>query len=137
MNANVRPGGYRRARMVLGAVALSVGAMLPAMPAGAQYYGGYGGGYGGYDRPPPPPYEYDRPRRPDYGYDRPPPPDYGRGPSGPQPRGSFVQSCTDIQQDGAYLEASCRGRGGGYLTSRIDTRMCRSIGNRNGRLICE
>ena len=60
-----------------------------------------------------------------------------RGGSTLQPRGSFVQTCTDIRQFGAYLEAACRRVDGGYSRSRIDIRDCRTIANRNGRLACD
>lgn len=131
-------------RLGVATVAAACVLMAGVGTAHAQY------GYGGYDRPPPPPDDFYRrppPPPPDYGYGRPrydyerPRPRYDDGPppqaSGPQPRGSFVQSCTDINVDGAYLEATCRGRGGGERRSRIDVRTCRSIGNRNGQLICE
>jgi hypothetical protein len=42
-----------------------------------------------------------------------------------------------VRQEGFYLSASCRMRGGGYNETQIDVRTCRSIGNRNGRLVCE
>ena len=133
----MRAVGMFRGPTVLGALALGASTLL-MLPAQAQY-GGYGYG-GGYDRPRPyddeeyaprrrPRSDYDEPRR---GYD-----DEPRGGGGSQARGSFVQSCRDIDQDGAYLAASCRMRGGGYARSRIDTRSCRSIGNRDGRLTCE
>lgn len=112
-------------------------------PAQAQfgYGGGGGGGYGGggYDRPPQPDYDRRRDdRRRDYDQ-----PGYGErggrggGGGGSQASGSFVQSCQNIQQNGSYLTASCRVRGGGFRESSIDTRQCRRIGNSNGRLICE
>lgn len=74
----------------------------------------------------------DRRLSPDRSYDQIP-----SGPAAPQARGSFVQTCSDIQQNGFYLEARC-GRGdGGFSRSRIDVRSCRSIANRNGQLACE
>jgi hypothetical protein len=132
--------GSRRVVIGVGALTLACSTML-LQPAEAQYGGGgYGGGYdrsrqsdeemidrrrGARDN-------YDEPRR--GGREDGP---RGGGGSGAQARGSFVQSCRDIDQDGAYLSAACRMRGGGYSRSRIDTRSCRSIGNNNGRLVCE
>ena len=121
------------------------GAVLALTPAQAQYGGGYGGGGygggeyggggGGYDRRAPDD-DFDRPRRRRDEFDA---PRRGGGDGGgaPQARGAFVQSCRDIQQDGFYLEASCRERGGSYRRTRIDIRACRSVGNNNGRLSCE
>ena len=135
-----------RGAVALAALVLAGGTILTA-PVQAQYGGGGyggggygGGGYGGYDRPRRSYDEdYDRRRVPrdEYegrrrDYDGP----RGGGGAG-QARGGFVQSCRDIEQDGFYLTASCRMAGGGYRTSRIDVRSCRSIGNNNGRLVCE
>lgn len=122
-----------------GCSALAVGALaffgviLAGQPASAQYGSG---GYG-YDRPPPPDFRPPPPPPPDYyGEGRrdygPPPPRYGG-----RARGSFVRSCYGINQDGSYLEATCRDRYGGERRTQIDVRECRSIGNRNGRLVCE
>ena len=155
-----------RLAVVLSALVVS-GTTLLTDPVQAQYGydgGGYGGGYerrgsydddyeprrsydGGYDRR----RSYDddddhrRGRRDDYDrrqrddYDRIPRGGYdgSRGSGAPQARGGFVQSCRDVEQDGYYLSASCRMRGGGYTRSRIDIRSCRSIGNNDGRLVCE
>ncbi|MGA0593509.1 CVNH domain-containing protein [Enterovirga sp. CN4-39] len=116
----MRGFGPSRLKIALSALAIAGSAMLAAAPAQAQYGGGGygGGGYGG---------GYDRPRRDDFDGPR----------RGGFARGSFAQSCRDIQQDGPYLSATCRMRGGGWRPSRIDTRSCRSIGNNNGRLACE
>jgi hypothetical protein len=128
-------------RTGLGAAALTICSLAGAanvipQPAHAQY------GYGGYDRPRSDSDEYEPRRRPRYNdeYDRPRRRDYDepRGGGGfPQARGGFVQSCRNIEQDGAYLSADCRMRGGGYRRSRIDVRTCRSIANLDGRLVCE
>ena len=124
--------------VLLGALALLGGASLGVQPAQAQY--GYGGGY---DRPPPPDYDRRGPPPGDYGYERrrrdydEPAPRGGYGGGTPQARGGFVQSCSEIRQDGFYLEATCRTKGGDARRSRIDVRSCRSIGNNNGRLVCE
>lgn len=134
--------GSRRITAALGALVVASSTML--LPAHAQYGGGGygGGGYGGgYDRPRRSDDEgYDRRRGPRDDFDGPRRGGRDDGPRGggvPQARGGFVQSCRDIEQDGFYLSASCRMRGGGYTRSRIDTRSCRSIGNNNGRLVCE
>ena len=134
-----------RSALLAGMLAVAT-ASVAALPAQAQY-GGYGRGYDapeyrdedddeGYRPPRRAPYrDYDR-RRFDEddrerrrGYDAPS--------RAPQARGSFVQSCRDIEQDGAYLSANCRMRGGGYVRSQIDTRICRNVGNRDGQLVCE
>ena len=154
--------GSRRVAFALGALVLAGSTMLPgnveAQYGGGGYGGGGyggggygGGGSGGYDRPRRyeeesdrrrgPRDDYDRERRRDRDgegrrereFDRP----RGGGGGAPQARGGFVQSCRDIQQDGFYLSASCRMKGGGYRPSRIDVRSCRSIGNNDGRLVCE
>ncbi len=131
----------------LGALTLVAGVSFEGTSAQAQY------GRQGYDRPAPsydddddddddapsarggygerrraPRSDYDQPRRRDY--------DEPRG-GGRTARGGYVDSCIDIRQEGPYLEATCRRAGGGTLRTRIDTRTCRSIGNNNGRLVCE
>ncbi len=144
--------GSRRIAFALGALFLAGSTVLPGT-ADAQYGGGGygGGGYGGgYDRPRRfeeesdrrrgPRDDFDRDRRRDYDGDRRRERDFEgqRGGGGaPQARGGFVQSCREIEQDGFYLSASCRMKGGGYRRSRIDVRSCRSIGNNDGRLVCE
>ena len=152
-----------RIAVALGALAITIATLL-TNPVQAQY-GGYDGGYErrrSYDDDHEPRRSYDRgyDRRRSYeddddrrrgrrdDYDRGHRDDYNRIPGGgydgsrggggaPQARGGFVQSCRDIEQDGYYLSASCRMRGGGYTRSRIDVRSCRSIGNNDGRLVCE
>jgi hypothetical protein len=56
-----------------------------------------------------------------------------------QARGSFAQSCTDIEQRGPFLRALCEDRFGRLVPSRIDLRACptRRVANANGRLACE
>ena len=54
-----------------------------------------------------------------------------------QARGGFSQSCTGINQQGPFLEATCRTKRGDSVRSRIDVRSCGSIGNNDGRLVCE
>ena len=134
-----------------GALAILVGTSLAAAPAYAQY------GYGGYGRSAPDDDDdYDRPRRRggeyierrEYreGYDRSRrrddddfdrPRRRGDDVSAPPARGGFSRSCFDIEQNGPYLSATCRRIGGGSSRSRIDVRSCRSIGNNDGRLVCE
>lgn len=54
-----------------------------------------------------------------------------------QARGSYLQSCNNIQQDGSLLIAACRDRAGNLRATRLDTRNCRGdIGNNNGQLTC-
>ena len=72
------------------------------------------------------PRDFDRPRR--------------RGDdfrAAPRARGAFSRTCFDMEQTGPYLSATCRKIGGGYRRSRINLRRCRSVGNKNGRLVCE
>ncbi len=56
-----------------------------------------------------------------------------------QAYGSFVESCTEIEQRGPYLRALCRDVYGRYVPSQLDLRYCPSgqAANRNGRLACE
>jgi hypothetical protein len=145
--------GSRRVAFALGALFLAGSTLLPGNVEAQYGGGGYGGGgYGGgydrprrsneeeYDRRRGPRDDFDRDRRRDYDGDRRRERDFERprgGGGAPQARGGFVQSCRDIQQDGFYLSASCRMKGGGYRPSRIDVRSCRSIGNNDGRLVCE
>ena len=134
----MRKLGSRSAAIAIGMLVFASSTML-LQPAHAQYGGGgYGGGYDqrrqsdgeGYDRRRGSREDIEpRGGREDRSRDR--------RDSGAQAGGSFVQSCREIEQEGAYLSASCRMRGGGYNRSRIDTRSCRSIGNSNGRLTCE
>lgn len=55
-----------------------------------------------------------------------------------QPGGSYLRSCRDISFDGANLMATCRGMGGGSVTTILDTRACArpDVNNDNGRLTC-
>lgn len=133
----MRKPGKAPSVIAVSALALACSTLL-LVPSHAQYdgRGGYGGGGygGGYDRPRRSMDEdFDRRRGPGDDFDR-----SRRGGGGGQASGSFVQSCREIDQDGAYLSASCRMRGGGYQRSRIDVRSCpRGIANNNGRLSCQ
>lgn len=53
--------------------------------------------------------------------------------------GSFVDSCTQIEQRGLFLRALCQDRYGRLVPARLDLRNCPSgqAANRNGRLVCE
>jgi hypothetical protein len=54
-----------------------------------------------------------------------------------QARGSYLQSCVDVSQNGPFISAACRDRAGRFRPSRIDTRNCRGdIANNNGSLTC-
>jgi hypothetical protein len=122
----------RRLAIALGALALG-GTALLTQPVQAQW--------GGYERPRQDYYE-ERQERRSYrgeserrgyrGGD-----DDGARRGGGMARGSFARTCRDIEQNGPYLSATCRGRGGGWYASQIDTRACRTIANVNGRLACE
>ena len=54
-----------------------------------------------------------------------------------QAGGSYLRTCTDVEQRGPYLTANCRDVRGNYRPTQIDTRSCGRFGNSNGRLICE
>ncbi|MBO1905766.1 hypothetical protein J4G37_12775 [Microvirga sp. 3-52] len=53
--------------------------------------------------------------------------------------GSFVDSCTRIEQRGPFLRALCQDQYGRLVPTRLDLRNCASgqAANRNGRLVCE
>jgi hypothetical protein len=53
--------------------------------------------------------------------------------------GSFVESCTQVEQRGPFLRALCQDRYGRLVPARLDLRNCASgqAANRNGRLVCE
>ena len=52
-------------------------------------------------------------------------------------RGSYLRSCTRVEQRGPHLRAMCRTRYGDYIRAGIDTRRCRGpIANSDGRLVC-
>jgi hypothetical protein len=53
------------------------------------------------------------------------------------PRGTYVQTCQNIQVNGDTLRASCQKRNGGWRnTSLGNFRQCRDIENNNGKLRC-
>jgi len=56
-----------------------------------------------------------------------------------QEYGSFVGSCTEIEQRGPFLRALCQDQFGRFVPTRIDLRACpnRQAANLNGRLVCE
>jgi hypothetical protein len=125
----------RRLAIALGALALG-GTALVTQPVHAQW--------GGYERPRQDYYEERQERRGyrgEYerrGYRGGDEDGYRRGGGGGGGvRGSFVRTCRDIEQNGSYVTATCRGRGGGWRPTQIDARACRSIANVNGRLACE
>lgn len=53
--------------------------------------------------------------------------------------GSFVESCTEIEQRGPFLRALCEDRYGRLVPTQLNLRNCASgqAANRNGRLVCE
>lgn len=53
--------------------------------------------------------------------------------------GSFVESCTRIDQRGPVLSALCQDRFGRLVPAQLDLRRCGSgdVANANGRLVCE
>lgn len=53
------------------------------------------------------------------------------------PRGSYLQTCTNIQFDGYMLEATCLNAYGQYRRTQIEAEMCERIQNQNGQLVCE
>jgi hypothetical protein len=72
----------------------------------------------------------DQGRNGDYGRDR------NRG-YDREPRGSYVQSCQNINISGNTLRASCQKRNGGWRqTSLRNYNQCRDIVNNNGKLQC-
>lgn len=56
-----------------------------------------------------------------------------------QAYGSYVESCTQIEQRGPFLRALCRDVYGRFVPSRLDLRYCPGgdVSNQNGRLACE
>jgi hypothetical protein len=53
------------------------------------------------------------------------------------PRGSYMQSCQNIRDDGRTLSAQCRDRDGRYRPSTLRYRDCRAeISNQDGQLTC-
>jgi hypothetical protein len=56
-----------------------------------------------------------------------------------QVRGTFYRTCTDIQQRGPFVSALCEDRRGRLVESQLNLRACPSgsVGNVNGRLVCE
>jgi hypothetical protein len=64
---------------------------------------------------------------------RPPPP-----PPPSLPGGSWAETCTNPEMRGPILFAQCRMAGGGWNSTRLDMRACRSgrATNLNGALVC-
>ncbi len=61
------------------------------------------------------------------------PPQWGGG----VPPGDYQQTCRDVRTNGNLLQARCQKRDGGWRTSSLDTRTCRSrIINDDGYLRC-
>ena len=53
------------------------------------------------------------------------------------PRGSYYQTCQNIQVSGDTLRASCQKRNGGWRNTSLNNfRQCRDIENNNGKLRC-
>ena len=56
----------------------------------------------------------------------------------PPQGGDYVETCRDIRRNGSMLSAQCQKRDGGWRSTSLDTRNCRSqIVNDDGNLICE
>jgi hypothetical protein len=56
----------------------------------------------------------------------------------PPQKGDYVETCRDIRRNGSMLYAQCQKRDGGWRSTSLDTRNCRSqIVNDNGNLICQ
>ena len=90
------------------------------------------GGYGPGDA-----YGHDRDRDHDYRQDRDRDWDWDRDHRYRFPRGTYVQTCQNIQVNGDTLQASCQKRNGGWRnTSLRGFRQCRDIENNNGKLRC-
>jgi hypothetical protein len=54
-----------------------------------------------------------------------------------QARGSYQETCDNIQQRGPYLSAECQDVNGDSRRTSIDLRGCRGgVANTNGRLTC-
>ena len=62
----------------------------------------------------------------------------GCGPALAQPRGSYLESCTEVDRNGPFLEALCRDTRGAWVPSRLNLASCGrgEIANINGRLTC-
>jgi hypothetical protein len=62
----------------------------------------------------------------------------GSGAAVAQPRGSYLGSCTRVEQRGPYLRALCEDMRGRLRQTGLDLRSCRggSIDNQNGNLVC-
>ena len=102
----------------------------------ASNRGGYGPNEGyGHDRDRD--YDHDRDRNHDYHQDRDQDWDWDRDHRYRLPRGTYVQTCQNIQVNGDTLRASCQKRNGGWRnTSLGNFRQCRDIENNNGKLRC-
>ena len=82
-------------------------------------------------------YDHDRDRNHDYRQDRDQDWDWDRDHRNRLPRGSYFQTCQNIQVHGDTLQASCQKRNGGWKnTSLRNFRECRDIENNNGKLRC-
>lgn len=96
-----------------------------------QCTGNNGGGYGpngGYGRD-----EHDRDRDHDGDRDR----DHDRDRYNGAPRGSYYQTCQNVQVNGNTLTASCQKKNGKTKnTSLHNYQQCRDIENDNGKLRC-
>jgi len=55
-----------------------------------------------------------------------------------QPRGSYTQSCRDVQVSGDRLEAQCRRADGSWERTGLNLGNCNGgdVSNQNGRLVC-
>lgn len=61
----------------------------------------------------------------------------GRQVHAPIPKGSYRQSCRDIELQGAVLTAECRDNRGNWALSNLDLKPCRGqVVNHDGVLVC-
>ena len=87
---------------------------------------------GGYDRD-----DHDRDRDRDRDHDRDRDRDHDRDRYNGAPRGSYYQTCQNVQVDGNTLRASCQKKNGKLRnTSLHNYQQCRDIENDNGKLRC-
>ena len=63
----------------------------------------------------------------------------GYGEAAAQARGSYLNTCTEVEQQGSFLSALCLDVRGRLIPSSLDLRACpnRRVANLNGRLRCE
>lgn len=61
----------------------------------------------------------------------------GRQAHAPLPKGSYRQSCRDLEVQGSVLTGECRDNRGSWVPANLDLKRCRGqVDNRNGRFVC-